>query len=229
MKRVFTILSAFIIALSSFAGILDAGTPSKLCSFGVRLGVNTSNRTVNGDVFDKWSNNAWGTGIDVGVVANLNLRNFISLQPGFFFESRSGNYAYASTVTDLTNASGEDILSQYGHFRSYNFTIPVMVSLHFSLAPMVRWNVEVGPYLQWIMKNSMGDGFSYPASPYDELTGYLQAKPSKFDFGFKFGTSLTLFRHFEAGVHYMAGSLDAWKNDLGGRNKAWVFTIGYDF
>ncbi|MDE5773493.1 MAG: PorT family protein [Muribaculaceae bacterium] len=228
MKRICTLLCATtILSLACSASILDMGTPSKLCSLGARIGVNTSNRTVDKNIFDEWSNNSWGTGINVGVVADVNLRNFISLQPGFYFESRSGNYAYANS--SMTAGAPDEILSQFGHTRSYNFTIPVLVAVHFSIAPAVRWNVEVGPYIQLILKNSMGDGFKYPDADSTAWTTYSVAKPSNFDFGFKFGTSLTLCSHFNVGVHYSAGWLDAWKNGLGGRNKAWIFSAGYDF
>ena len=50
------------------------------------------------------------------------------------------------------------------------------------------------------------------------------------DFGFKMGTGLTLFDRYEVYAHYMAGCNNAWKKDImGGRNKAWVFTLGYLF
>ena len=46
----------------------------------------------------------------------------------------------------------------------------------------------------------------------------------------KFGSSLTILNHYTVGFDYLAGWLDAWKGDtLGGRNKGWVFYIGYDF
>lgn len=227
MKRIYTLMALIALTMTSYASILDMGTPTRLFTIGARFGINTSNRTVDGNVFDKWSNNAWGTGIDAGIVADMNIRNFISLQPGFFFQSRSGSYAYVSTTAIPGQA--DDVLSQFGKMRSYNFTIPVMVALHFDLAPAIRWNVEVGPYVQLILKNSLGNGFMYPDEASIASTTYNTAHASKFDFGFKFGTSLTLFSHFNAGIHYMAGALDAWKDGLGGRNKAWVFSIGYNF
>lgn len=220
-------LSAVISA--SAIDFFDKSTPRDLFNVGVRLGVNTSNRTVNKNIFDLWSSNSWGTGLDLGAVVNINFREYISVQPGFFFESRSGQYAYVSTIQGAT--SGDDVLNQYGSTRSYNFTIPVVVSVHLNVTDNLRWSIEAGPYLQWIMKNTVNDKFTYQSlttAPGDD--GLSKGKASNFDFGFKFGTTLDILRHYNVGVHYMAGWLHAWKaSELGGHNKAWVFTIGYNF
>ena len=87
-------------ALSLFSNakandFLSSEVPDELFNIGVRIGLNTSNRTFNKDFFRSWNTNSWGTGIDAGVVVNLNMRDFFALQPGFFFESRSGNYSYS--------------------------------------------------------------------------------------------------------------------------------------
>ena len=50
-----------------------------------------------------------------------------------------------------------------------------------------------------------------------------------FDVGLKMGTGLKLFDHYYVGVHYLAGLTHAWKLPSGGKNKSWMFTVGYDF
>lgn len=229
MKVLRSLLLLSVVLMSTVSiqagGFLDSSRPEKLFNLGVRFGINTTNRNVDKAIFNEWNVNSWGTGIDAGVIADLNIRDYISLQPGFFYESRSGKYAYVYSYDS-------DMFSQYGQVRSYNFTIPILAALHFNVAPQVRWNVEIGPYVQLFLKNSKGNGFSY-IDPDTATTAHPDtdvAKASNFDFGFKFGTSLTIRRHYTVGVHYLAGWLDAWKEDeLGGRNKAWVFSIGYDF
>lgn len=43
------------------------------------------------------------------------------------------------------------------------------------------------------------------------------------------GTGIQVLDHYYLGVHYEAGCTKVWKHSLAGRNKAWTFTIGYDF
>lgn len=223
------ILATVFAGTAGAADFFDKSAPENLFNLGVRLGVNTSNKNVNKNVFDTWNCNSWGTGIDVGVVADLNFRNWLSIQPGFFYESRSGKYSYISTSSLALD--GPEYFAQYGRLRSYNFTVPILCSVHFNISDDVRWNVEAGPYLQFILKNSVSGDFSFPI--YGENSAlpitYSPINPSKFDFGLKFGSSLKILNHYLVGIHYEAGWLKPWKNaNIGGRNKCWVFSIGYD-
>lgn len=209
----------------------DSSSADNLFNIGVRFGINTSNRNIKGSVYDVWNNSAWGTGIDAGVVADINFRDWISIQPGFFYESRSGKYTYINV--DDYDADGVPIdYVQYGRDRSYNFTVPILAAVHLNIADNIRWNLEFGPYLQFSLKNSVSGKFSYPvySKPGSLPVDYLPVKSSKFDFGFKMGTSITMLNHYVVGVHYEAGVLNTWNEScLGGRRKAWVFSIGYDF
>lgn len=227
------LFTAAIVAVSSLSAsaedFISKETPSRLFNLGVRFGVNTSNRTVAEDAFDAWNCNSWGTGIDAGVVVDLNIKDYLAIQPGFFYESRSGNYAYSSTFT--ANDGVKDYYAQMGHYREYGFHVPVMMSLRFNLSNYIRWNVDFGPDFA-IKLHSSGDSkvqlVSQP-SVYDDPVAET-VSTSNFDFGLKFGTGLTLKRHYSIGVHYIAGLSKAWKSDeMGGRNKTWVFSIGYDF
>ncbi|MDE6533044.1 MAG: PorT family protein [Muribaculaceae bacterium] len=201
----------------------------RLFSFGVRLGVNSSNRTFGKDYFKQWNINSWGTGVNAGVVIDLNMKDFFAIQPGFFFESRSGNYAYAQDYYE----NGEiQKFTQMGHYRTYNFTVPVMASFRFNVTDALRWNVEAGPYAQFKLHASDNDKITV-IDPQPTTTSplYTEAAKSNFlDFGIKMGTGLTLNRKYSFNVHYLAGTSNVWKNPHeGGRNKAWVFSLGYDF
>ncbi len=218
----------------------DTSAPSQLINIGARIGVNSSNQTVSDDFYNVWNKNSWGTGFEFGLVADLNIRNYISVQPGIFFQSRSGDYTYCSRLwvpvaaEDGSLASqGEDFV-QYGHYRSYNIYVPVMASLHFNLGSKVRWNVDLGPYINFGLRtNDNPDVYTVKYSAADGSPAYVERTSGErrsIDFGFKLGTGFRFFGHYYVGVHYMAGATDAWKTPgMNGRNKAWSFTAGYDF
>lgn len=52
---------------------------------------------------------------------------------------------------------------------------------------------------------------------------------NRFMMGLKMGTGFQLFDHYYIGVHYEAGLRSARKYKAGGHDKAWTFTLGYDF
>ena len=243
MKKVIASLSflAFMATSASAQDFFSTASPDSDFTFGARIGVNTANRTVSHEAMPGYNVQSWGTGFDLGAVVNINIKNYLSLQPGLFFESRSGDYTFVTPemVPDVAGTPVLVYLTQAGHLRNYNFTVPVMASFHFNLSSNIRWDVEVGPYLQFLLgsslKNKALTATIGGAEP--EYTPLFTRKPAAFDFGLKMGTGLKLFDHYTVAVHYEAGFLDAWKNlqvgnatySYGGCNKAWVFTLGYDF
>lgn len=230
MLKRFTLFLVALLALTPAAksqNFFDTSEASRFFTFGARLGFNTSNRTFPSGHFNMWNNNGWGTGLDVGIVANLNFKEYLTIQPGIFFDSRSGNYSY---VTSYLNVLGEDSeLFQTGHLRNYNLTIPIMGIVKFNVTSYFKWNVELGPYLQFYLKNT---GLNAIAVLWRNplLTHYTSyyAKHNNFDVGLKMGTGMTLFDHYYVGIHYLAGFCHTWGNPSGGHNKSWMFTIGYE-
>lgn len=219
-------------ATSQAADFFSAAQPEERFNIGVHFGINTSNRTIAKGVFSEWSHNSWGTGIDLGATVDINFRDWLSIQPGFFYESRSGNFAYVYNAVAADGNIGR--VTQLGHGRSYNFTIPIIASGHLNITDDLRWNLDLGPYFQFNISNSFSNKVEYPLAALSDNSsipaGLGTAKTRGFDFGFKFGTSLTIKRHYNVGVHYEAGCLNVWKPEqLGGRNKAWVFSAGYIF
>lgn len=217
----------------------DTSAPDRLVTLGARIGVNSSNATVNDDVFDLWNKNSWGTGFDLGIVADINIRNFVAIQPGIFFQSRSGDFTYASRYwvpTDDGNGGLKNMaqdMVQYGHNRNYNIYVPILASFKFNIGSKVRWSADFGPYFNFLLKSS-GHGHIYSVQ-YDGIDKTptlhgIEAERRSFDAGIKIGTGFTFLRHYYLGVHYMGGTTDVWKTKtMGGRNKAWTFTAGYDF
>lgn len=234
MSRKSFILSAFLIAVlgrsqATAADFFSTAEPEKIFNLGVRVGVNTSNRTVGNNIFNHWNSNSWGTGFDAGVVADINIRDYISIQPGFFYQSRSGGFTYS----DMLYMIDKDALvhTQFGHMRSYYFNIPILASVRFNVSDDVRWSVDFGPYMGLRLGSSFSPEVMYiDQSVYGESYSYSRAKLRSFDVGFKMGMGLNIMRNYYFGIHYMAGATDVWKTPfMKGRNKAWTFTVGYDF
>lgn len=207
-----------------------------LFTFGARIGVNTSNRTLGNDCYpDGYHNESWGTGFDLGFVANINFRNYFSIQPGIFFESRSGGYTVMGSAKDSGFSDDGSKMAQAGKRRSYNITIPVMAVVGFNVTDDVRWSVEAGPYVSFVLDSSLKNK-AFIVDGQSETPLFMQ-DPASVDFGFKMGTGIEVLKHYYVGAHYMAGCIDAWKDrkianvtkNFGGHTKAWVFTIGYNF
>lgn len=223
MKKLFLSL---LITLATVAGasaedFFDTSKPNEVFNLGARIGINTSNRTINSSIVSRWNINSWGTGFDAGVVADINIRKFISIQPGFFYESRSGSYAYQnSPVEDITTYE-----YQLGKGREYLFNVPILASFHLYILDDLRWNLDFGPYFQFKLKSTFDEKFEYPRFNY-----LIYPKTTKCDVGMKMGMGLDICDKYYVGIHYLAGMLHAWNySDLGGRNKEWMFTIGYNF
>lgn len=241
MKRlILGAVCAMTVGAASAADFFSTEKCDELFTFGARLGVNTSNRTLGDKAFpDCYHNESWGTGIDVGAVASINIRDYISIQPGFFFESRSGSYTLMGTALGSMPASDPSEtypeIAQAGKRRSYNFTIPVMAVLGFNVTDDVRWNVEAGPYVSFVLDSSLKNK-RFVVNGEAEHPLFSQ-KAAGVDFGFKMGTAIRILDHYYVGAHYMAGCIPAWKDlkvggftkNYDGLTKAWVFTIGYDF
>lgn len=229
------LLSILILTVMAFVGsraygqaFFDTADAPKFFSLSARIGFNTSNRTFPKGYYNLWNKNSWGLGFNVGALANLNFKEYLSVQPGIFFETRSGDYAY---LTDYLGYYGSNETHyEMGHLRAYYLTIPVVAQAKFNLCDFIKWSVDFGPYLQFCLKetgqNNVAVLYRLPQSNrYDEYT----AQQRSVDFGFKMGTGLQFFRHYYVGVHYLAGALNAWKLPAGGKNKSWTFTLGYDF
>lgn len=242
MKRITSLIaiSAIAAAQATAADFFSNETPEQLFNLGVRLGVNTSNRTVGSENMSGYNVQGWGTGFDLGVIADLNIRDYLSIQPGVFFESRSNTYTFITPVATAGMAAHEYLMSQAGTFNSYALTIPILGSVRFNITDDIRWNVDFGPYVSFMfgskLKNKVNhnstDNGGIPAAGAE-----FRQKAAPVDFGFKFGTGLQILKHYTISAHYMAGAVRGWKDvktefgkySYGGRTKAWVFTLGYDF
>lgn len=230
----FRLIVALLILMTSASAqaqkFMDTSAPREIFSIGFRAGFNTSDRTFSKDYFKQWNQAGWGIGLDLGCVVDLNMRDFLSIQPGIFLQSRSGNYSFAQ---DYYNGSSDvDRNVQLGRYRNYNLVIPVMASLKFNLSDRIRWIAEAGPYVQYRIKSADKDDIidviTPQSSPSDKFS-FTHVGPRRGDFGLKIGSGLLLDRKISVNVHYMAGMRQAWPDPYkGGHNKAWTFTVGYE-
>lgn len=210
-------------AMPASAGLLDTGTPAMPFSLGVRLGLNSSNVTISDALFPTYNQNSWGTSFQAGVVADIKFRNFIAIQPGAFFECRSSSYTY---ITDL---APENYQTQAGKLRSYNFTIPVLASVRLNVANVLRWSIDAGPYVS-LRLGGKGDIYNV-----GEAAGGRPLQDTRIErrscvWGLKLGTGINVMSHYYFGIHYMATISTPWKEAIyDGHDKAWTFTLGYDF
>lgn len=167
-------------------------------------------------------------------MANLNFRDFFTLQPGISFEGRYGSYVLMSSMSDTGAPLGGEC-AQAGNRESYNFTIPVMAVFGFNVTDRVRWTVEAGPYISFVMGSKMSIKRFVSENPGGGPI--FNQSPANLDFGIKMGTGFQFLDHYYVGAHYLAGCIDAWENrrignlskNFGGVTKGWVFTIGYNF
>ena len=210
--------------------------PDRLFTIGVRAGFNTSNRTITSSSLPGlYHHESWGTGFDFGATVGINIRDYLAIQPGVFFEARYGRNVI---MGDLTSESGAPYEYAVAAKRdSYNLTIPVMAQFSFNLSDAIRWQVEAGPYLQILFSSKVKPREEFSADP-SQAPDILPSRASGADFGLKFGTGLLFDRHWYLGIHYLAGLTNAWKErqmgagisqSYGGHAKAWTFTVGYDF
>lgn len=208
----------------------------ELFTFGARVGVNTTNRTLGDSAYPScYHHENWGTGLDIGATVGLNIRDYLTIQPGFFFETRNGAYTIMGTADGSGIPGDGSEIAQTGKRRSYNFTIPVMAVFGFNVTDDLRWNVEAGPYVSFVLDSTLKDKRFVVNGNADEPL--FAQKAAGVDFGFKMGTAFEILDHYYVGAHYMAGCLPAWKDrkignvtkTFGGVTKGWVFSIGYNF
>ncbi|MCM1004840.1 MAG: PorT family protein [Lachnospiraceae bacterium] len=226
MKLKHVILSLLCISGSLGASAqewIDTDEADDFISFGVRMGFNTANATRGGNN-SRANLDAWGTGFNAGAVINLNFNNAVSIQPGFFFQSRSHNYSYVTPAgVDTQNPN----IHEYGHTLSRSFMVPIMGIFNMYPTENIKWSLEFGPYFNFGISGSDKGTQEIGLVSRDYKDGYFDNR-KKFDFGFKMGTGVTILEHYYLGVHYECGACEVWKHG-GGRNKAWTFTLGYDF
>lgn len=247
MKKTLLIMAALIaicIGASQAQSIVmfDKGRPSKIIQIGVRAGFNTSNLATN---YDKafpditWNHTQWRQGLTLGAVVDINLRNFFSIQSGLFYKSRGNDFHY------LVN-DNESLVALDGKWRGNYFEIPLLASLRLGVFELAQLQVDLGPYFATgfggkvkydVFETDTEDPLKPEISHKSVKADYFGDKGmvQRYDWGIKTGVGLLLLQHYYLGVHFnyscrnVLKELDGAVKRPNGHNKAWTFTLGYNF
>lgn len=252
-SRIKKVVVLSVIALSTCVtaveadDFMDKGASRSFIEFGVRFGINSSSQKINHkDIYSDIQRafTEWKTGFEIGAVIDLNIKDYLVLQPGLFFQNKSYDY----TVLSANFGSGE-MTQMLGHTRFYYFQIPVLVSLRFNLSHDFRWHVDFGPYFAFGLggDNEMevfsarineGDGMILRKDYKEKFFGDGDKQivgMEAFDWGMKLGTAFTFKRHYSLGIHYNHGFRNIAKSNINHLKKAsaynreWVVSLGYNF
>lgn len=229
IKKIIAILILFLVFPPTLKAtdLLDTATAKKLFTLGVRVGFNTSNNTFPNTALAIYNYSGWGLGFTGGVVANINIKEYFSIQPGLFLDIKSNRYTMLYWYKDY--ATNYQEYWCMGSSRNFNFTVPVMAIMKFGVTDNLKFTGEIGPYIQLKMKQTGYDiDVPYQLPQTTLFDSYLSSR-NNMDFGFKLGAGILAYNHFYLGIHYLAGFCNSWKLPAGGHNKEWTFTLGYDF
>lgn len=245
MKRGLIVLAmcVAIVSVATAQTIIDKSEPERRFEVGVRAGFNTSNVSNNFTeaVTDmKWAHNNWKSGMTVGAVVDININNCFAIQPGLYWQSRRSDYQ------NLTlNKVGTSLSCIEGERHSNFIQIPILVSMRFTFSPAIKAVVDVGPYFahgfggkdEYDVYSTQGNSMGgVNVAEYSAERDYFGDEGSfrAYDWGIKMGCGLMIKKYY-VGVHYDASCRNAHKynpyalKEVSGRNKAWNFTVGYNF
>ncbi len=247
MKKIITAAISFAFALAACPGadgqtIIDNSAPSKVIQAGIRVGFNTSNLTTNYDEAIPniaWNHTQWRPGFTIGAIVDINLRNCFAIQSGLYFKSRNSDYHYLINDYSLEAVDG--------HWGAYYFEIPVLLSFRLGVAEMAQAQIDLGPYFATgfggkcdytLYRTEINNLIGEPeVVPYDHKSDYFGDKgfAKRFDWGLKFGLGFLVMQHYYIGAHYNFSCKNILKDvpdatrKVKGHNKAWTFTLGYNF
>lgn len=255
MKK-FIISTCMALALGATAAsaqlTLNTMHPERPVSFGLRVGGNVSNTSTNQaslmPAIEMFSPD-WRGGFTAGFVADLNIREYISVQPGIFYTSASHGSKSVSIGTDAEQPLPFASITSTTSVAHY-IQIPILASLKLEAGPHIKLIAEAGPYFAW----GFGGHEKYTVNRYDGNIGNPAFRPHKrdyfghgnvahsFDWGFKMGVGAS-FGKFLVSAHYLAGCRDVLRPEacvdlnanpmlragVKGYNKMWQFTAGYNF
>ena len=243
ISRLFAALLLIGISVSSQAQtLIDYGVPAKLFQVGVRAGFNASNLTTNyDDAFQdiKWNHNQWKGGFSAGMVVDINLRNFFTIQPGIFLDTRKSTYHYLVNSDNVLKAIDGQLTGNY-------IRIPILASLRLGVAELAQVQIDFGPYFAWGFGGAnkytvYGTSDTEPTAPQvigrDFKSDCFGDKGmvQTYDWGLKMGLGVLVMQHYYIGAHYhfscrnVLRELPQTEKHPDGHNKAWTFTLGYNF
>lgn len=248
-KFVLFIITLLMVSASLCAQfrVFDTSRPDRLLTFGVRAGINSSgldNNYLSAQPEMIRNNFYWRMGGQIGGSVDLYLRNFLSIQTGFFWENRAFDSALMAADADTDYMGSMFVNSRFNYFH-----IPVMLSLKFNLLPGLVGEFDFGAYYaigiggkkkqhSYLAFGDTDGNLIFDTSLQE--TGYFDATSKDFlavkksDFGLKTGAGLTFFEHYFIGVYYQRGLKNIAKQNAGSphlefHNSSWSVSLGYNF
>lgn len=251
-RKLICAIAAIACAITASAQfVINTAHPERPVTFGVRVGGNVSNTSTNEmslmPAFGMYSPK-WKGGVTAGVVADLNIREYISIQPGFFYSSAAHGFKRMSIGPDEVGTEFVTVTSS--NSLAHWLQVPILASFKVECGPHIKLFAEAGPYFAW----GIGGSEKYSTKRYTGVPGtpgniehkrdYFGAGgvSSTFDWGFKMGVGVS-FGRFQLAAHYLAGCRDVVKPSacidpnadpmlragVDGYNKMWQFTAGINF
>jgi hypothetical protein len=194
--------------------VLALGIPSFGQKIGVQAGFNLSEMHYNFDTGDTEVDEQMNEdmkefisprpGFHIGVMGDVELAEFLSLQGGLLFTTKG----YKMEMED--NVTGEELFKMKGHADLYYLELPIMATANIPLADEVDFRVSAGPYV--------GAGLFGKAVAETEFMGEITKEENdiewgedgdmkRLDYGATFGAGLR-FNAFELGASYDLGLAD---------------------
>jgi hypothetical protein len=143
-------------------------------------------------------------GFHVGVMGDVELAEFLSLQGGLLFTTKGYNMEF----DDLAN--GENVFESSGHVDLYYLELPIMATANIPLADEVDFRVSAGPYVstglfgKTVMETKI---LGEVTKDEKDIEWGEEGDLNRLDYGATFGAGLR-FNAFELGASYDFGLAD---------------------
>ncbi|MBD5316384.1 MAG: hypothetical protein HDS11_01760 [Bacteroides sp.] len=213
-----TFIGAALSAAAGGAPFINHSKPASLLDFEVHALIGGSAITQNYQKsFPQISELATSMGVSggIGAEATANFSDFLAL--GMEINFLANNFKMNTAVADDDATS---ITNVFVKNRFYTFNFPVFMRFNFNLGNSVRWNLDAGGFYSYgITGTSSTTLYSALVNPVGQLITSVTSEDYKYynsdntfiasswrgDFGFHFGTGLTVRRCVRLGVSSQIG------------------------
>jgi outer membrane protein OmpA-like peptidoglycan-associated protein len=177
-------------------------------------------------------------GFQIGVAANIGLRNFganmLYFQPGLMFITKGHSYSYSKKEVDDEYREYFG-LSEEATWKLYYIELPLMAVLRIPVGENLAIALNAGPYFAFGLsgtKTYEWEGFGEEASGEIDLfdENVQRERLGRFDAGLGLGAGIE-YKQFYIGINYDIGIKDLAYNSaqVGGSNRTFGVNLGYKF
>ena len=256
MKKIFYLVFVFVLSFSYdvSAQVLNWSKPEKPVTFGIRYGVNfaglanpyTGEYTYKEDGYTVTGIDTYKGGkksINFGLAVDFNIFKSFAIETGAYY-SVKGNIIEDKEI--VQEVDDWEYVIEENSTRSY-FHIPVCASLRFWANKNLKFHLDAGGYMSYIVGGSVK--YESPSESLKDEDGkeyyyeedYNDDGRHKFDDGLRFGVAATWKRlyigaHYELGLTRLYSSSHGWMASSGDfdkykdeRNKCLSVDLGFNF